>query len=66
VNVVEGGNHKCHVRRSENCLTKGRGSQNGDQMGMNELSTFIYNASKWGYMGMNHVSPLEMGDRGEG
>src|SRR5689334_11068321 len=39
----------------------------GDEMGMNPINGFICNMEKWGYLGMNSVSPLEMGiDRGEG
>jgi hypothetical protein len=42
----------------------GRGT--GDEMGRNELSVFVYNERKWGDMGRNRLSPLEMGIRGGG
>jgi len=35
-------------------------------MGRNELSVFVYNESKWGDMGRNRLSPLEMGSKGGG
>ena len=35
-------------------------------MGRNELSVFVYNESKWGDMGRNRLSPLEMGTKGRG
>jgi len=35
-------------------------------MGRNELSVFVYNESKWGDMGRNRLSPLEMGSKGRG
>ena len=38
----------------------------GDEMGRNELSVFVYNESKWGDMGRNRLSPLEMGSKGRG
>ena len=38
----------------------------GDEMGRNEVSVFVYNESKWGDMGRNRLSPLEMGTKGGG
>jgi hypothetical protein len=38
--------------------------ENGDEVGRNEVSAFVCNESRWGDMGRNHVSPLEMGSKG--
>jgi hypothetical protein len=35
-------------------------------MGRNEVSVFVCNESRWGHMGRNRVSPLEMGIEGRG
>ena len=35
-------------------------------MGRNEISVFICNESRWGCMGRNRLSPLEMGSKGGG
>jgi hypothetical protein len=42
----------------------GRGT--GDEMGRNEVSVFVCNESRWGDMGRNRLSPLEMGIKGGG
>jgi len=39
---------------------------NGEEMGRNEVSIFVCNESRWGHMGRNRVSPLEMGIEGRG
>jgi len=33
---------------------------------MNDVTLFVFNIGAWGYMGMNRVSPLEMGMDGGG
>jgi hypothetical protein len=38
----------------------------GEEMGRNDVSVFLCNASVWGGMGRNRVSPLEMGTEGKG
>ena len=40
--------------------------KNGEEMGRNDVSVFVCNASAWGYMGRKRVSPLEMGTEGRG
>ena len=45
-------------------LCFGRGT--GDEMGRNEVSVFVYNECRWGDMGRNRLSPLEMGTKGRG
>jgi hypothetical protein len=40
--------------------------EDGDEMGRNEVSAFVCNASGWGHMGRNGLSPLEMGIEGRG
>jgi len=42
------------------------GVELGMKLGRNELSVFVYNESKWGDMGRNRLSPLEMGTKGGG
>jgi hypothetical protein len=38
----------------------------GDEMGRNEVSVFVCNESRWGVMGRNRLSPLEMWSKGGG
>ena len=40
--------------------------RNGDEMGRNDISVFVCNASAWGDLGRNRVSPLERGTEGRG
>ena len=43
-----------------------RFEKSGEDMGRNEVSGFVCNESRWGHMGRNRVSPLEMGTMGGG
>jgi hypothetical protein len=38
----------------------------GEEMGRNDVSGFVCNESRWGHMGRNRVSSLEMGTSGRG
>jgi hypothetical protein len=38
----------------------------GEEMGRNDVSVFLCNASVWGDVGRNRVSALEMGIEGRG
>jgi hypothetical protein len=38
----------------------------GEEMGRNEITIFVCNESRWGDLGRNRVSPLEMGTEGRG